>query len=135
MRWALLVAALISLEGSMKKPLTSTQREYFDAITAHLQKTGLFPTIREIMKATSRRSPCGVECGLKQLEAKRWIDRIGSFKEPRGYRLPTNQGQQIVQNNTICPKGFPVRAGSTVFIVDGKLAGIWTPAHLLEALA
>ena len=115
-----------------EEPLTAIQQEYFDAITAHLKQTGLFPTIREIMKATGRKSPAGVQHGLEQLQIKGMIERVGNPGQPRAYRLSTRQEQWIAKGDTICPKGHPVRAGATVFCVDGKLVGIWTPAHLLE---
>ena len=116
----------------MRKALTSAQQEYFNAIEHHIKKHGVFPTVMEIKEATGRRSPSGVQHGMEQLEIKGWIERIGSFKTPRGYRILPPRGQRITHDNTVCPKGLPVRAGAIAFYDDRGIVGIWTPAELVH---
>ena len=56
------------------KPLTPRQKEVLDFITANMHLYS--PTIREIAKEFSFRSPQGVIVHLDALERKGWIRRV-----------------------------------------------------------
>ena len=56
-----------------KTALTARQREAYDFITAHMELYS--PSVREIARAMSIKSPNGVMAHLKALEKKGWIRR------------------------------------------------------------
>jgi repressor LexA len=56
-----------------KAPLTARQKEAYDFITSHMELYS--PTVREIARAMSIKSPNGVIVHLDALEKKGWITR------------------------------------------------------------
>jgi repressor LexA len=56
-----------------KTPLTARQQQAYDFIRGHMAFYS--PTVREIAKAMSIRSPNGVVAHLEALEKKGWIRR------------------------------------------------------------
>jgi SOS-response transcriptional repressor LexA len=109
-----------------KKVLTSVEQEYFDAFVSHHLRTGLFPTVREIMDLTGRSSPSSVQAGLFRLEEKGWIEKTGVTGEARMWQI--KRPDQVT-----CPLGLPVRPGAIGYYRGAVLKGIWTPADLLTS--
>jgi hypothetical protein len=106
------------------EPLTKAQQRYYDAICQYEDDKGFFPSITELRKTLN----CGhgaAQEGIIQLHAKGYLKRVGQYGESRAYRA-------IRHADPVCPKGLPVRPGSIPCYNGGVLAGIWTPAHLLE---
>jgi len=56
-----------------KTPLSPRQQQAYDFIKAHMELYS--PTVREIARAMSIKSPNGVMAHLKALEKKGWIRR------------------------------------------------------------
>ena len=56
-----------------KAPLTARQKQAYDFITANMELYS--PTVREIARAMSIKSPNGVIVHLEALEKKGWITR------------------------------------------------------------
>jgi repressor LexA len=56
-----------------KAPLTARQKQAYDFITSHMELYS--PTVREIARAMSIKSPNGVVVHLDALEKKGWITR------------------------------------------------------------
>jgi SOS-response transcriptional repressor LexA len=117
---------------SKPQPLTPIQQKYFDVIQEYCTKKGHFPTIREIQSTLGYNSPCPVQEGLRKLEIKGWIERIGPSMQPRAYRIIPQQEQRFQKEGVTCPKGLPARPGAIGYYEGGELKGIWTPAELLE---
>jgi DNA-binding Lrp family transcriptional regulator len=107
------------------EPLTKTQQRYYDAICQYEDDKKLFPTITELQRMLN----CGrgsVQEGIYRLREKGYLVRVGQYGEPRAYRTRRRHVDPV------CPKGSPVRPGSIGCYNGANLAGIWTPAHLLE---
>jgi hypothetical protein len=107
------------------EPLTKAQQRCFDAICQYEDDKNFFPSLAELQLMLN----CGrsnVQIRIAQLQAKGYLKRVGRYGESRAYRTIRHHADPV------CPKGLPVRPGSIPCYSGGVLAGIWTPAHLLE---
>ena len=109
----------------MLEPLTKAQQRYYDAICQYEDEKGLFPSATELKRMLNCGRTSAYE-GIDQLWSKGYLKRVGQYGESRAYRTIRHHVDPV------CPKGLPVRPGSIPCYSGGVLAGIWTPAHLLE---
>lgn len=75
----------VDMIASHRKQLTRRQQQVMMFIIDHWARFGVPPTYREIAAKFGIRSPNGVTCHLKALEAKGWIKR--RRRESRGIAL------------------------------------------------
>jgi SOS-response transcriptional repressor LexA len=121
-----------------RSPLSATQKRYYDFICEFVATRGLFPTLREIVQGTGKKSNGPIQAALFCLKWKGYINRIGTDWEPRGWSLATLPGlpslSKAIAYKTSEPldiNGTPTPIGAYVLQKDNKMIGCWIPAECI----
>jgi len=100
----------------MNAPLTAKQKEILRYIQEAITRDGFPPSVREIGKAVSLRSPSTVHAHLRVLEESGYIDRVD--RKTRAIRVPGMEETKPVRGWTDIPILGRVAAGQPLLAAE-----------------